>query len=138
MAGFFVLAGFLVIALGLIALGYVERKNRARLAAMTPEERAAYDRDLQDLADAQARATQTRLAAAGSRSRSARSLLMNPTAGKANGGRPACPRCGSEEFQAKASARARVGSAAAGFVGAAVTRPTQVSCASCGTRYVRG
>jgi hypothetical protein len=138
MAGFFVLGGLLIIALGLLALGYVERKNRARLAAMTPEERAAYERDLQDLADAQAKATQARLAAAGSRSRSARSLLMNPAAGSSDGGRLACPRCGSDQFQARASARARVGSAAAGFVGSAVTRPTQVSCGSCGTRYVRG
>jgi DNA-directed RNA polymerase subunit RPC12/RpoP len=136
MVGLIFFVGLVVFGLLIVAFGLVAKQSRAKLAAMTPEERAEVARNMQELAEAQEKAAQARIAAAGSRSRSARSLLMSPVA-KTVDGELTCPRCGSKKFTVHRSAATRVGAVASGLVGAAA-RQDQVDCTACGSRYSRG
>jgi uncharacterized paraquat-inducible protein A len=129
MVAIFIVAGLLAVA---VLLWYVEKSNRARLAAMTPEERRRLDAEMDALSTAREEATQARIAAAGSRSQSARSLLRNEarTSGEAS---TSCPRCGDTAARRRRSPM----SVASGLVGAAPPDAGQVRCRTCGATYTR-
>jgi hypothetical protein len=127
MLAIFIVAGLLAVA---VLVWYVEKGNRARLAAMTPEERRQLESELDALAAAQEEATQARIAAAGSRSQSARSLLRNESRAEAT---TSCPRCGDTAAKRQRSPL----SIAGGLVGAAAPDAGQVTCRNCGRAYTR-